>query len=270
MIQLEDTFHKLRAQGKTAFMPYITGGDPDPATSWRLLEILAEQGADIVELGVPFTDALADGRDNQKAAMRALRRPQGLTDILKMADRAKRQLGLPIVLFSYYNSLHSLGLKQAGLACRKAGLAGIVVPDLPFEESGPLKQALDGSGVELIQFVSPATPAARRKRIVSGAEGFIYYVSVTGVTGRRNSLAGGLRQQVTQLRSASGVPIAVGFGISSPGHAAKVSSFADGVIVGSALVSLVERYGKGAKLYRAFGSLAGRMAKAVHGDAGNL
>jgi tryptophan synthase alpha chain len=264
MIQLEDVFHKLRAQGKTAFMPYITGGDPDPATSWHLLEILAEQGADIVELGVPFTDALADGRDNQKAAMRALRRPLGLVDILKMAEKARRQLGLPVVLFSYYNSLHSLGLARAGLACKRAGLAGIVVPDLPFEESGPLRKELDGSGVELIQFVSPATPAARRRRIVSGAEGFIYYVSVTGVTGRRSSLAAGLGRQVAKLREASGLPIAVGFGISSPAHASKVASFADGVIVGSALVSLVERYGKGEKLYRAFGSLAGKLARAVH------
>jgi len=264
MNQLEDTFHKLRAQDKTAFMPYITGGDPDPATSWRLLEILARQGADVIELGVPFTDALADGRDNQKSAMRALRRPLGLTDILGMAERAQRKFGLPIVLFCYYNSLHSLGLVKAARACKRAGLAGLVVPDLPYEESGPLKQALTGSGVELIQFVSPATPAVRRRRIVSGAEGFIYYVSVTGVTGRRSSLASGLGQQVAKLRETSGLPIAVGFGISSPAHASKVASFADGVIVGSALVSLVERYGKGEKLYRAFSSFVAKLARAVH------
>ncbi len=262
---LKEVFQHLAEQGRTAFMPYITAGDPDAATSWRLLEILADQGADVVELGVPFTDPLADGPDNQKAAMRALRRPVGLVDTLRLAEKAKRQLGLPIVLFSYYNSIYSYGLDKFRNICRQGYLAGLVVPDLPFEESAPLKKVLTGSGVDLVQFISPTTPAGRRRKIAAAAQGFIYYVSLTGVTGRRQALAVGLRRQVEEIRRIAGLPVAVGFGISNPAHAGRVACFADGVIVGSALVSLVEKFGRGKKLYNAFSALAGRMARAVHG-----
>jgi tryptophan synthase alpha chain len=234
-------FAAARAAGRAAFIPYLTAGDPDLATTEALVGALVRGGADIVELGVPFSDPIADGPVNQRAAERALRSGTTLSGILDLCATLQAKGGPPIVLFTYYNPIHRLGVAAFAERAAVAGVEGVLVTDLPPEEGGDLNAALASHGIDRIGLVAPTSTGSRIDTIAAAASGFLYYISRTGVTGEQSRLPPGLEAQVEGVRRRAGpLPIAVGFGISRPDQVAAVSRFADGVVVGSALVRLLE------------------------------
>jgi tryptophan synthase alpha chain len=226
--RLSDAFVK----GHTALVCYAMGGDGDTAA---LLRAIDEAGADVIELGLPFSDPIADGPVLQAAATRALAAGTTLRGLLAMAARLR--LRAPVVAMGYVNPIESFGHKAFAQALREAGLSGAIVPDLPMEEAGPLRDALSAEGLDLVPLVAPTTPAGRAAAIAKTARGFLYYVSVTGVTGARAGLPDDLQNRLAELRALSPVPVAVGFGISRPEHAAALKGKADGIVVGTALVA---------------------------------
>jgi len=241
--RIADAFARARAGGRPALIPYITAGDPDLGSSHALVLALARGGADLIELGVPFSDPIADGPINQRAAERALRNGTTLPDVIALAGKLARVGAPPLVLFTYYNPIHRMGLAAFAAAAREAGVAGVLVTDLPPEEAGPLRAALDGSGVDLIYLLAPTSAPERIALVAREARGFLYFISRTGVTGVRDALPPGLEEQVRRVRAATALPVAVGFGISEPKQVREVAAFADGVVVGSALVRLIEEAG---------------------------
>lgn len=232
--RLAEAFAAARRERRAALMPYAMGGYPDLATSREVLDAYCEGGADCVELGVPFSDPLADGPVIHAAATTALEAGTKLEDVLELCAHASRRV--PVVLMAYANMV--LGYEPAELAGRlgEAGAAGLIVPDLPHEQAGPLREALDEGAMALVPLIAPTTPPERRARIGAHARGFVYLVSVSGVTGERELVSERLPTLVRDARDAAGVPVAVGFGISTPEQAGEVGRIADGVIVGSRLV----------------------------------
>jgi tryptophan synthase alpha chain len=220
---------------RAALMPYLMGGYPDVAGSLRLGEAMVEAGADLVELGVPFSDPLADGPVIQAAGEQALR--SGAT-FDKVLDEVARPLAerIALVLMCYANPILARGRDAVAARIADAGVAGLIVPDLPFDEAGELRASCDQVGVALVPLVAPTTTPARIEQSAACARGFIYVVSVAGVTGERNELPPGLESVVVQVRNAASVPVAVGFGVGTPEQAKKVGEIADGVIIGSRLV----------------------------------
>src|SRR5438552_3703017 len=228
MSRLSDAFVK----GRTALVCYAMGGDGDTAA---LLQAIDEAGADVIELGLPFSDPIADGPVLQAAATRALKAGATLRGLLAMAG--KLRLRAPVVTMGYVNPIESMGASVFARALRESGLSGAIVPDLPMEEAGPLREALAAEGLDLVPLVAPTTPPLRAAAIAKSARGFVYYVSVTGVTGARTALPEDLEQKLAALRAASPAPVAVGFGISRPEQAAALKGKADGIVVGTALVA---------------------------------
>jgi tryptophan synthase alpha chain len=233
MTRLSDAFARARAEGRTALVCYAMGGDGDTAA---LLRAIDEAGADVIELGLPFSDPIADGPLLQAAATRAISARTTLRDLLAMAG--KLRLRAPMVAMGYMNPIETMGTRAFAVALREAGLCGAIVPDLPLEEAGPVRADLEAEGLDLVPLVAPTTPAARAARIARTAQGFLYYVSVTGVTGARAALPEDLVARLADLRAISSAPVAVGFGISRPEHAAALKGKADGVVVGTALVAM--------------------------------
>ena len=233
MSRLSEAFATARAQGRTALVCYVMGGDGNTA---ELLQATDEAGADVIELGLPFSDPIADGPVLQAAATRALAARTTLRDLLAMASRLR--LRAPMVAMGYMNPIESMGSRPFARALREAGLCGAIVPDLPLEEAGPVREDLAAEGLDLVPLVAPTTPHERAAQIARTARGFLYYVSVTGVTGARAALPQDLEARLAELRSLSAAPVAVGFGISKPEHAAALKGKADGVVVGSALVAV--------------------------------
>ena len=233
MSRVADAFERARAEGRTALVCYAMGGDGDTAA---LLQAIDGAGADVIELGLPFSDPIADGPVVQAAATRAIAAKTTLRDLLARVSRLK--LRAPMVAMGYMNPIEAMGPRPFARALRDAGLSGAIVPDLPLEEAAPLREALDAEGLDLVPLVAPTTPRERAARIAQVARGFVYYVSVTGVTGARAALPEDLRSRVAELRSVSSLPVAVGFGISRPDQAAALKGIVDGVVVGSALVAL--------------------------------
>jgi tryptophan synthase alpha chain len=230
-------FAGARADGRAALMPYLMGGFPDSATSVAVAEAYGDAGADLVELGVPFSDPLADGPIIHAAATRALRAGATLESVLNACERIAGRL--PVVAMCYANMVIARGPEAFATRLAAAGVAGAIVPDLPLEEGGEVAAALRGAGLALVPLVAPTTPAERRTRICAEAEGFVYVVSDTRTTGERDELPEGLGELVAATREHSPVPVAVGFGIGTPEQAAAVGRVADGVIVGSRLVRAV-------------------------------
>ncbi len=240
MSRIADRFASLSALGRSAFVPYLTAGDPDLATTEALAHMLAEEGADVLELGVPFTDPIADGPTNQRAAQRALDRGVTPGDVLDLVGRLRADgFELPIVLFTYSNPL--LRILSEGGYKRLAGVDGILVTDLPPEEAA--EHCLEARRVEIdtIFLGAPTTPAARMNTIAGACTGFLYYVSSKGVTGARSELPEDLEAQVEALRRTTSLPICVGFGISTKESADRVCQVADGFVIGSALVRTIEQ-----------------------------
>ena len=240
MGRIADAFTTLKRDGKKGFIPYITAGDPDLATTEQLLVTLA-QHATLIELGVPFSDPMADGPVIQRASERALKNVFGLQDILDTAARARKQIETPIILFSYYNPLLQFGLKRLGEAVKNAGIDGVLVTDLTPEESGEFEAELRAHDLDMIFLIAPTSTDERLKLVAEHASGFIYAVSRAGVTGARETVSAEAEELVNRMRKFSSLPIAVGFGISNAVQVADVSRYADAVVVGSAIVAEMER-----------------------------
>lgn len=235
---LARSFAAARAEGRAALMPYMLAGFPDLATSRGVARAYVEAGADIVELGAPFSDPLADGPVIHAAATRALAGGTRFEDVMGLCAELARQVS--VVPMVYVNTALSIGLARFAAELDGSGAAGVIVPDLPKEEAGPLREALSGAGIPLVPLVAPTTPPARRREIGQAAEGFVYVVSDTRTTGEREELPPALGELVGAVREDTTAPVAVGFGIGTPEQAAAVGRIADGVIVGSRLVRAVD------------------------------
>ncbi|XP_020228247.1 tryptophan synthase alpha chain isoform X1 [Cajanus cajan] len=239
-VGLSETFNRLKKDGKVAFIPYITAGDPDLSTTAEALKVLDSCGSDIIELGVPYSDPLADGPVIQAAATRSLAKGTNLNAILSMLKEVVPQLSCPIALFTYYNPILKRGTERFMATIRDSGVHGLVVPDVPLEETETLRTEAKKHGIELVLLTTPTTPTDRMKAIVDAAEGFVYLVSSVGVTGARASVSASVESLLREIKEATTKPVAVGFGISKPEHVKQVAGWgADGVIVGSAMVKLL-------------------------------
>ncbi|MBN2332513.1 MAG: tryptophan synthase subunit alpha [Deltaproteobacteria bacterium] len=239
MNRLNSTFDRLRQAGRKALITFITAGDPSLETTATLVATLAENGADIIELGVPFSDPLADGPTIQAASLRALQRGTTLAKILVLVQKIRRTSQVPLVLMSYYNPILRYGVERFVAAAVEAGVDGVIVPDLPLEEGAALRQAAEAKGLAVIQLVAPTSSPERMASLCRASRGFVYYVTVTGITGARRELPVAIADSLQQLQSFTDTPIAAGFGISTPEQASEVGRHADGVIVGSTLVKLI-------------------------------
>ncbi len=240
MNRIDATFAALKKRGATALIPFVEAGDPDLDSTLRLLRTLERNGADLIELGVPFSDPMADGPTIQRASQRALKRGTSVRDILDLVRRFRRQSEIPLVLFGYYNPFFHFGTERLAHQAKKAGVDGLLCVDLPPEESHELKRELDREGMEQIFLLAPTSGPERVRLVAREARGFIYYVSVTGVTGARKRFVEPLEKQLARVRRWTSLPLAVGFGVSTPEQAAWVAAFADGVVVGSALIHYME------------------------------
>jgi len=232
----------LTRRGEKALIPFVTAGDPDLATTEELIHVLVEAGADVIELGFPFSDPMADGPTIQAASERALSAGTTLEGVLEMVRRVRAHTNVPIVLMGYYNPIFRFGPERFAREASEAGIDGLLLVDLPDEESGELRGLLSAAGIDQIMLLAPTTPAARRDRLAAQGQGFIYYVSMTGVTGVQAVDPAAICAEVEALKAVSPVPVGVGFGISTPQDAAAVGAFADAVVVGSALVKIIEAY----------------------------
>ena len=233
---LADVFTMLHAQGRAALAPFVTAGDPDMETTLAVLESLDRAGASLCELGVPYSDPIADGPVIQSSYTRALAAGFTLERLFELSRQATQRVKMPILAMASYSLIYRRGIDRFVADAKVAGLTGFVVPDLPIEESDQLDAACRQAGLALVRLVTPTTPPERAEAIARKSTGFLYCVSVAGVTGARTDLPAGLIERVQWLRTKTDVPILVGFGISSPEQARAVVAVADGVIVGSAVV----------------------------------
>jgi tryptophan synthase alpha chain len=256
-------FAELKARGEAALIPFVVAGDPDLDHTKVLVREMETAGADLVELGVPFSDPMADGPANQRALARGLAAGSTLRAILSTVSELRAQTQIPIILFGYYNPILHYGCERLCADAAAAGVDGLLVVDLPFEESAELDQPARASHLDPIRLLAPTTPLDRSRRIARTGRGFLYYVSVTGVTGARDHLGVDVEEHVRDVRSVTKLPIAVGFGISKAEHAAQVARFADGVVVGSKLSLLIEEFGKSAVMVASVTGLIADMKSAM-------
>jgi tryptophan synthase alpha chain len=261
MNRLEKKFADLKKLEQKAFIAYITAGDPSLDSTVRLVREFEKAGVDCVELGVPYSDPIADGPVNQEAAMRALRNPIGVRLILNAVREIRRVSEVPIIFFAYYNSILSYGLKRFVRDAYESGLDGALLLDLPPEEAGEYKRLMDEKGLSTIFLVSPVTPDDRLKLIASHATGFIYYVSQMGVTGERECIGESIPDMVDRIKKLTSIPVAVGFGISRPEHVMEIAKYADGVIVGSSIVRRIGENGDKPGFEKEIGRFVGELAK---------
>ncbi len=239
--RIEARFAALKREGRAGFVAYVMAGDPDPVASLAILKALPGAGADLIELGLPFSDPMADGPSIQRAATRALAAGMKLSGVLDLVRRFRlSDEATPIVLMGYLNPLLSRGLEAFAGEAADAGVDGLIVVDCPPEEAEPLAAALHATKLDLIRLATPTTDPERLKVVARRTSGFVYYVAVTGVTGGKSASAGDIAPAVARVREASGLPVAVGFGIRTPEQAEAVARVADAAVVGSALVEIVE------------------------------
>jgi tryptophan synthase alpha chain len=253
--RLDATFERLRGRGERALVAYLMAGDPSLAETERLVIEAEHRGADVVELGVPFSDPLADGPVVQRADVRALAAGTSLPRVLEMVASLRARVRLPLVLMTYYNPILAFGLKGFARTAVDAGADGVIVPDLPHEEAEPLRAEAEPAGLDMIHLVAPTSTPARVKAIARLSRGFIYVVSLTGVTGARPELPPDLGAQIRTLRLVTTKPVCVGFGVSTPEQVAAVGRLADGVIVGSAIVRTIEEHSGTSALVQKVGDL---------------
>ena len=262
--RIAEKFRELRARNEAALIPFIMAGDPTMETTARLVIELEARGADLVELGVPFSDPMADGPANQRAGTRGLRAGATLPAILSMVADLRKKTDIPLILFGYYNPILHYGCERLSADAARAGVDGLLAVDLPPEEAAELAKPARANGLDIIYLLAPTTPLERSRMVARSASGFLYYVSVTGVTGARTTLADDLGANVRQLRGVTDLPIGVGFGISKPEQAAEVAAFADAVIVGSAISLLIEANVNSEGLVGAVGEFVGALKSATH------
>ncbi len=244
MSRIEKKLTGLKAKGEKALILYLTAGDPDLETTEKLIPALDGAGVDILEIGVPFSDPTADGPVIQEAAQRSLRRGTTLTAILKMIGRLRKVTAIPIVLFTYYNPIFAYGNERFAAKAKAAGVDGVLVVDLPPEEADELRTLTDPQGIDFITLTAPTTDDRRLEKIVKTSSGFIYYISVTGVTGTKEPEAEAAARDIRRIRKATDLPVAVGFGISTAAQVRKFAALADGVVIGSAFVKWISLHGR--------------------------
>ena len=240
MTRISKRFESAKREGRKAFIPYITAGDPDLQTTEHLILALDEAGADLIELGVPFSDPMADGPVIQRASERALKNPIGVADILPLVERVRQRSEVPLLLFTYFNPLLQFAKEKLGQRLTSTGLDGVLVTDLIPEEAEDFVAEMRGAGLDTVFLVAPTSTDKRIKLIAEYSSGFIYVVARTGVTGMRESSSAEVRALVERVRRYSSLPVAVGFGISKPEHVREVWSYADGAVVGTRIVLEVE------------------------------
>lgn len=240
MNRIDKKFQELRKKGKKAFIAFITAGFPDLHITEKLIYEFDKIGVDILELGVPFSDPMADGPVIQEASSQALRKGTHLIDILNLVKKARKSVNIPICLMTYYNPIFCFPDKKFIAQAKASGVDGLIIPDLPPEEGRDFIQAANRRGLDVICFLSPTSSLKRVKLISRVSKGFIYYVSLTGVTGERNNLDSGIRGQINRIKKYTKKPVCVGFGVSTPSQAREIKNFADGVIIGSAIVKKIK------------------------------
>jgi tryptophan synthase alpha chain len=261
MSRIRDTFVRLKHIGRGGFIPFITAGDPDLITTELLLVELASAGANIIELGVPFSDPVADGEVIQRASERALQKGVTLSDVLRCVSNVKEHIDVPVVLFSYLNPLLKFGNDRLADEAKQAGVDGVLVTDLIPEEAGPWMAAFRDHGIDLIFLAAPTTSDERLTRIAQQASGFIYAVSRSGVTGERHEMPRDAEALVRRVRAVSHLPIAVGFGISTAEQVCQVWRFADAAVIGSAIVRQVGKLAGSPDLVACVGEFARSLLK---------
>lgn len=264
MSAISEVFERCREEQRAAFIPYLTAGDPDLETTSRLMQALVDGGADIIELGVPFSDPIADGPTNQRAAVRALESGTKLSGILSMVARQRDRLGVPVLLFTYFNPILASGVERFAEQAAQSGIDGVLCLDLPPEEAeAEYLPAMRQRQLDTVFLLAPTSSRQRIQKVAQASTGFVYYVPRTGVTGAPTEFSRALAREVKKVRRKVRMPLAVGFGISSPGQVRSVAKMADGVVVGSALVRLVEEHGGEADLPQRLEQRVRELAAAV-------
>ncbi len=240
MSNISVRFKDVLSRGEKLFIPYIMAGDPDIALTEKVIYRLEESGADIIELGIPFSDPMADGPTIQAASERALKNDVTLSDVLALLARVRTKSSIPIILMGYYNPIFFYGAERFAVDAKRAGADGLIVVDLPPDEVDELKPFTDKEGIDIIFLAAPTSTDERLKLIASKSSGFVYYVSVTGVTGARSTLAAAIQHKSELIKSYMEIPVGIGFGISTPAHVTELCRSFDAVIVGSAIVRFLE------------------------------
>jgi tryptophan synthase alpha chain len=263
---IESTFSGLNLKGQKVFIAYITAGDPSIQSTIRLVKELESNGVDIIELGIPFSDPIADGPVNQEAAQRALEKDVNLGQIFDAVNTIRNESNIPIVFFSYLNPILSYGMDHFVNDAREIGLNGALILDLPPEEAREYKHLMDDNGIDTIFLVSPITPDERIELIAKYASGFVYYVTQMGVTGERESISDTIPRMVKEIKHHTSVPVAAGFGISTPDQVREIAQYADGVIVGSSIVKRIGEKGKKSGFEKEIGKYVKTLTAPLKGE----
>lgn len=265
MNRIQQTFERLKAKDEKALVPYIMSGDPSLEHTGELVMELERNGADLIELGVPFSDPIADGPVIQRAGTRSLRSKTSLKDILVLVNdlRQRHHVRIPIVLMTYYNPVLKFGEDRFVREASAVGVDGLIIPDLPPEEATGLLSSARRAGLDLIFLLAPTSTPERIKKAVSVSTGFLYYVSLTGITGAKLQGVETIKKQLNLIRRSRSIPIAVGFGITTPEEASAVARSADGVVIGSAIVRKIEQYGELPELTKVVGKFVRELKKAL-------
>jgi tryptophan synthase alpha chain len=261
--RIERTFENLKREGRTALIPFLTAGDPDLETTKSLVLEMEKKGADIVELGIPFSDPLADGPTIQASSERSLKKGTTLKKVLLIVKELRKKTEIPLVLMTYYNPVYQFGLNRFVKEAVRNGVDGVIVPDLSPEEGENLRKKAEKEGLALIFLLSPTSSLKRIRLVAEKTKGFLYYVSLAGVTGARDKLSSTIRSSLAKIRGWTDKPIAVGFGISRPEQAREIASWAQGVIVGSALVNIIAKNQKNKNLVKLVGDFISKLNKGV-------
>jgi tryptophan synthase alpha chain len=269
MSRIAERFVQLRKMNRAGFIPFVTGGDPDIATSVSILTALPSIGADLIEIGIPFSDPMADGPTNQASYLRALHSGATLPKILEMVRKfRKSDASTPIVLMGAYNPIHAFGTARFARSASEAGVDGVLVVDLPVEEDEVLRLPAAEHGMDIIRLLAPTTDDVRLKTVVKNAHGYVYYASIAGVTGTKSFVEEEVHAAVDRVKRATQLPCAVGFGVRTPEQAASIARFADGVVVGSSIVARIEKAAAEGKNPKAIVSevleFCALLAKSVH------
>ena len=267
MNRIERRFQDLAERNETAFIPFITAGDPTLAMTGELVLEFEKAGADIIEFGVPYTDPLADGPVNQEAALRALKHHVRIADILALVKTLREKTEIPILLFTYYNPVLAYGVDRLAADSKEAGVDGILCVDLPPEEAGAYEAAFGALGLSTVFLLAPTSTDDRIDLIAEHSTGFVYYVSRTGTTGERETIESSVKGMVAKIKTKTDTPVAVGFGISTPAQAREIAGYGDGVVVGSAIVRMIGELGDSPDTPARVGAFVKSLADAAKGRA---